>query len=285
MKPPLPAPTKEWHNDTYAAIDPSRPELSARSKKIVVTGGGYGIGRGVVEAFAIAGASSIAILGRKEQPLLDTKDAIESKYKATVSTHIADVTDVAVLSKAASDIGTWDVLVMNAGYMSNPGPSMESDVNEWWKAFEVNIKGSFITAQAFLPTKGENAVVVATSTAGVNLPASMVTNVSSYVASKLGLIKFIEVLAAEHPDVRFTTIHPGTVETNMFTKSGMLDLPTDKVELPAHYIVWVSSPEAEFLKGKFSSCNWDVDELKANATRVAEGALFTTAIDGASSLL
>jgi len=56
----------------------------------------------------------------------------------------------------------------------------------------------------------------------------MVTNVSSYVASKLGLIKFIEVLAAEHPDVRFTTIHPGTVETNMFTKSGMLDLPTDK---------------------------------------------------------
>jgi NAD(P)-dependent dehydrogenase (short-subunit alcohol dehydrogenase family) len=79
-----------------------------------------------------------------------------------------------------------------------------------------------------LPTKGKSSVVVATATAGVTLPASTVTNVSSYVASKLGLIKFSEVMAAEHPDVRFTTIHPGTVETNMLTKSGMVELPADR---------------------------------------------------------
>jgi NADP-dependent 3-hydroxy acid dehydrogenase YdfG len=76
-------------------------------------------------------------LGRKEQALLDTKRAIESKYKTRVSTHIADVTDVAAVKSAASEIGTWDVLIINAGYMSTPGPSMKSDVNEWWKAFEV----------------------------------------------------------------------------------------------------------------------------------------------------
>ncbi|RDW83504.1 hypothetical protein BP5796_04995 [Coleophoma crateriformis] len=227
MKAPFPAPVTEWHNDTYAAIDPSRPELSVKGKKIVVTGGGYGIGRAVVEGFAIAGASAIAILGRKEQPLLDTKKAIESKYTTAISTHVADITDTAAVSKAASEVGTWDVLIMNAGYMSTLSPSMKSDVNEWWKAFEINIKGPFITAQEFLPTKGNNAVVVATATAGVSLPASMVMNVSSYVSSKLGLIKFIEVLAAEHPDVHFTTIHPGTVETDMLTKSEM-ELPTDK---------------------------------------------------------
>lgn len=71
-------------------------------------------------------------------------------------------------------------------------------------------------------------MVVATATAGVTFPASTVTDLSSYVASKLGLIKFIEVMAAEHPDVRFTTIHPGTVDTDMLTKSGMAELPTDK---------------------------------------------------------
>lgn len=80
---------------------------------------------------------------------------------------------------------------------------------------QINIKGAFITAQAFLPTRRKSSVVVATATAGVTLPASKVANVSSYIASKLGLIKFIEVMAAEHPDVRFTTTHPGTVGTNM----------------------------------------------------------------------
>ena len=104
---------------------------------------------------------------------------------------------------------------------------------------QVNIKGPFITAQAFLPTKGQNPVVVVSSTMGVMFPASKVTNVSSYVASKLGLMKFIEVLAAENPDVRFTTIHPGTVETDMFTKAEMTDLSIDKGIYPLEILVCV----------------------------------------------
>jgi hypothetical protein len=35
------------------------------------------------------------------------------------------------------------------------------------------------------------------------------------------------------------------------------------VELPASFAVWIVSPEAEFLKGKFVWSNWDVEELKA----------------------
>jgi hypothetical protein len=39
----------------------------------------------------------------------------------------------------------------------------------------------------------------------------------------------------------------------------------DPVSLPASFNVWLASPEARFLKGKFLWCNWDVDELKAQA--------------------
>ena len=34
------------------------------------------------------------------------------------------------------------------------------------------------------------------------------------------------------------------------------------MSLPADFIVWAASPEADFLKGKFVFANWDVEELK-----------------------
>lgn len=37
------------------------------------------------------------------------------------------------------------------------------------------------------------------------------------------------------------------------------------VSLPASFNLWLASPEARFLKGKFLWANWDVDELKAKA--------------------
>lgn len=43
------------------------------------------------------------------------------------------------------------------------------------------------------------------------------------------------------------------------------------VSLPASFNVWLASPEARFLRGKFVWCNWDVDELKAQATEIENG--------------
>jgi NAD(P)-dependent dehydrogenase (short-subunit alcohol dehydrogenase family) len=63
----------------------------------------------------------------------------------------------------------------------------------------------------------------------VTLPPAMLTPASSYAGSKYALIKVMEILAAEFPDVHVVTIHPGVVETNMFEKSGMEGkLPVDK---------------------------------------------------------
>ncbi|GKU08960.1 unnamed protein product, partial [Fusarium langsethiae] len=57
--------TKAWHSKPYSSIDPSRPEISAAGKFIAITGGGTGIGKSIAIAFAQAGASTIAILGRR----------------------------------------------------------------------------------------------------------------------------------------------------------------------------------------------------------------------------
>lgn len=43
------------------------------------------------------------------------------------------------------------------------------------------------------------------------------------------------------------------------------------VSLPACFNVWLASPEAQFLKGKFLWANWDVDELKTKAKKLEAG--------------
>jgi len=138
MQPPYPAPVTEWHNDTYDAIDPKRPELSQAGKTIVVTGAGQGIGQEVVDAFAQAGASTIHILGRTKRTLEETKGIVEKKYsKVNITIHVADIVDTAAVKKAAGEIGAWDVLVANAGYIPSPDLIEDSDAEEWWKTFEV----------------------------------------------------------------------------------------------------------------------------------------------------
>jgi NAD(P)-dependent dehydrogenase (short-subunit alcohol dehydrogenase family) len=161
MKPPFPSFTAEWHNNTYPAIDPKRPELSAKGKKVVVTGGGKrlsfylptlpltlypgaGIGLGIATAFAAAGATAIGILGRRETILQEAKETIQSKHpKVEIHIYAADITDRPALDRAAKDFGTWDVLVSNAAYMPSVGPVAEVDVEDWWKAFEVSLPESY----------------------------------------------------------------------------------------------------------------------------------------------
>jgi NADP-dependent 3-hydroxy acid dehydrogenase YdfG len=138
MLPPYPAPVTEWHNDTYDAINPKRAELSQVGKNIVITGAGSGIGREIAKAFAEAGADSIHILGRTEQSLKETQALVEEMQKdVKVIVHVADILDAAALHQTAKKIGSWDVLVANAGYIPKPDLIDTSDPDEWWKTFEV----------------------------------------------------------------------------------------------------------------------------------------------------
>ncbi|KAL1864922.1 hypothetical protein VTK73DRAFT_5608 [Phialemonium thermophilum] len=54
----------------------------------------------------------------------------------------------------------------------------------------------------------------------------------------------------------------------------------DHVSLPASFIVWLASPEARFLRGKFLWANWDVDELKARAAEMEKSPLLTIGLNG-----
>ncbi|EFQ35840.1 short chain dehydrogenase [Colletotrichum graminicola] len=281
MQPPLPSVTPTWRNDTYDAISPSRPELSAAGKTIIVVGAGSGIGRETALAFATAGASRVILLGRTEAAVAQTAASLPTSVQGDV--HAVDITNEEALTKVAAAAGQWDVLVLTAGYVSSPSPVAASSSDEWWQSFETNTKGTYLVTKAFLPTANpSHAAVVALTTGTTALPAVALPGLSAYMASKLAQTKIIEFLAAENPNLFAVTLHPGMVETDIFKKSGAKAeaLPMDKVQLPAHFTVWLTSPEAAFLSGRTVWANWDVEELKQSAGAIQSGQLLTSGING-----
>ena len=140
MKPPFPSLTAEWHNATYPAIDPTKPALSAAAKTVIVTGAGSGIGREIVRAYATAGASHFALLGRTLATLSETKDIVETEFPSVcVTPYVVDIADAATVQKAADDIGKWDILILNAAALTKPASIAQVTVNDWWRVFEVRL--------------------------------------------------------------------------------------------------------------------------------------------------
>ncbi|KAL8956723.1 MAG: hypothetical protein Q9193_005832, partial [Seirophora villosa] len=98
---------------------------------------GSGIGRETAIAFATAGAERLVLLGRNEKNLEETKHLVLSATTTQCSTYLASVLDEKSLSDVAVAVGSWDVLILNAGYMSKPASIVETPVEDWWQNFEV----------------------------------------------------------------------------------------------------------------------------------------------------
>jgi NAD(P)-dependent dehydrogenase (short-subunit alcohol dehydrogenase family) len=95
------------------------------------------------------------------------------------------------------------------------------DGDEFWRGFEVNVKETFVVAQAFAKNAAENAVFVSVNTAGAHMP--YFGPVASYSASKSGSAKLVEYFQAENPHIRAYNISPGFIKTDMSAKGGVPD--------------------------------------------------------------
>jgi hypothetical protein len=52
------------------------------------------------------------------------------------------------------------------------------------------------------------------------------------------------------------------------------------VDLPAHFLVWLSQPKTKFLNGKLVWANWDVEELCQQAEKIENSAMLTIGYEG-----
>lgn len=223
----FPSPTDKVHHDLYKGIDPSNSELSAKNKRVFITGGGSAIGMAIAKAFATASAKDIAITGRTKAALLATKESIEMVFKGvTVTIIVADITNQDAIENAFLTFGTVDILVHNAGYMPDLSPVKGTRLDEWWRDFEINVKGSFIVTQAFLKVASLNATLV-NVTAGLVHVQGPLPGYSSYVSSKMASAKFFQLVQQEHPTMRVINVHPGVIQSAMLEKNASMKAQDD----------------------------------------------------------
>lgn len=283
MKPPYPSLTPTWHNDVYPAIDYTNGRLSHQGETVIITGAGSGIGREVAVGFATAGAKHLVLVGRNELKLNKTSSAITAVNKeAKVSIFTADVADEAAVKRIADETEQWNVLIHAAGYMNSPAPVAKADIADYWKSYEVNVKSTIIAVKYLLPKASRNAAVLTYIGGSLVFPTQMLVGLSGYLVAKMALVKTMEYLAHENPDVFFSAVHPGMVDTDIFRKSGATPdtLAMDSPKLAAGFSLWITLPEAKFLTGRFVWANWDVDELQAMEKELTSGSKLTLGYEG-----
>jgi 3-oxoacyl-[acyl-carrier protein] reductase len=127
--------------------------MGNRSPRVLVTGGGRGIGRAIVADFA-AGGGVIGVVGRNEEPL--ARLAKESP-EGSVIYRVADVGDRVHICRAVDEIadalGGLDVVVNNAGragWLRIDTPLAEAE-ETWDQVLTTNVKGTFLTSLAAVP--------------------------------------------------------------------------------------------------------------------------------------
>lgn len=279
--------TKTVHRTSYPSIDPSRPELSQAGRTVLITGGGTGIGLAIGKAFAQAGAKRIIAVGRRANVLAGAAKAIEEVAKkagkgAEVIHQTLDVTDkagVAALWAGLKDKGiAVDVLVLNAAKFSPLSPILDLGSDEVWSMFEANVHGPLMLSEAFVKQGGDGpkAIVNVASQAIHVFDESLLvlsSKVPAYGLTKNSGALLVQQLAAEYDPEKLQVVnfHPGVVYAGGWEEAGVPDnlLPFDDVSLAGSEAVWLASPEARFLHGRFVWASWDVDELKSDEFKKA----------------
>ena len=299
-----PSYTKVTHNATYAGLTPTQPGLSTVGKVVLITGASGGIGRATASSFAASGPKALILLGRRADALAETASIVKANYTGLpIQTYEAELCDTSgvrdAMNKVVADFGGIDILIHAAGVLAPVETLVEADPTTFLDGYKTTVVGTLVAAQSVvLANKDKSVTFVNLTTAGILFPPF--PGMGAYVSSKMAAVKLLEVFAAENPQVRLHNVHPGFLKTAMSAKleekvklpyayddskyTPILTLAANMstinvtnhsssfvVSLPADFLVWIASPEAEFLKNKIVFSSWDVEELKDRKKEILGG--------------
>jgi 3-oxoacyl-[acyl-carrier protein] reductase len=184
---------------------------------VLITGGGRGIGRSSVLAFAKAGFDVAVNYSRSEQAAREVAEEAEQAGAKTLVVK-ADVADEAAVRAMAETVGVHfgrlDVLVNNAGTTTDTPPSDLDGLSmaDWDRIFAVNVRGTFQVTRACVPLLRQSAPAAVVNLASV-VGVRPGPQPFPYAASKAAIVNLTRTLAgALGPEIRVNAVAPGWME-------------------------------------------------------------------------
>ena len=178
--------------------------------RVLVTGGGGGIGRRIAEGFVEAGAAV---------HVSDVDAALVADFAAAGARRFASVADAgdaaateALVATALANLGGLDVVVANAGIAGPTAPIDEIAEDGWDTTLDVDLKGVYLLARFTVPhLRASEGLFVGISSVAGRLGYALRT---PYAAAKWGVVGLVKSLAIElgPAGVRVNAVLPGVVE-------------------------------------------------------------------------
>ena len=189
--------------------------MKLEGKTAIITGAGFGMGKGIAQAFAKEGAK-LVLAARNGQRLQAAADELRSQG-ATVINVPTDVSHepevIALFEITKNEFGRLDILVNNAGLVDQV-PLEQTSLERWRKIIDANLTGPFLCTREAMkimkPQGGGRIINIGSISAQMPRP-----QFAAYSCSKMGLVALTTTTALEGRDcgIVASCIHPGNVNT------------------------------------------------------------------------
>lgn len=252
------------HGETkpiYAKISYLSPNNQLRGKKIVVTGGGRGLGFAMAKKFVSEGAE-VLIAGRNEQTLQQSSSELGCKFLTL------DVQDTdsfrSFIDKADEMLGGINCLVNNAGISLHEEGFLAVSPKQFDAQVDTNLKGGFFLTQAFIEKCKEKKVEETKKVLFTSSETSMTVDERPYGLTKAALNSLIQGLAYRYVNdgYRINAVAPGVTVSDMVGGDVNGDLRYDNIThryyLPgevAEVACFLLSDASNCLNGQILVCN------------------------------
>lgn len=190
-------------------------------KTAIVTGGASGIGAACAAVLAREGAS-VVVTDLDDEGGRAVVDRIATDGEALFLHQDVSIEETwpGVIDAALQRFGRLDVLVANAG-IGILCPALEMSLADWRRQTAVNLDGVFLSVKYAVPAmrrSGGGSIIIMSSVAGLRGSAGL----AGYCATKGGVRLFAKAVAVEcaaaGDGVRINTVHPGVIDTPIWTK-------------------------------------------------------------------
>jgi len=189
---------------------------SLANKRVIVTGGGSGIGEGLVEAF-VAQGSRVAFIDIADEASRAVVDRLTPGAAHAPLFRHCDITDIDALKRAMAemehDLGGVDILINNAA--NDDRHTIEDVTPDYWdERMAVNLRHQFFAAQAVVPAMKRAGQGVILNFGSISWHLAL-SELVLYQTAKAAIEGLTRSLARDlgRENIRVNTIVPGNVQT------------------------------------------------------------------------